>query len=143
VNRLTSILEHILGKEKSCLFHFPNSMRWGDLSISFARPDYFTGGAFRRAPCLIFSVGNIESSNWIYGHPVYESGKALPLNAADQYDWPSRAGVIPDIEKRRSVLVSAIEACAKAKWSGSLKDDEACGYCNQSCRISISSGGIV
>lgn len=115
-------LEGIL--EKAILsIPFPKSMRWGDLSISFARPIISLTG-FLGKQALTFSVGNITSSNTIMGHSFMHPG-AHPLSCADDYAQIARkAGVEPSIEKRKELLTAAIEDCAKAQGVQIIQDDE-------------------
>ena len=117
-----SILENILEKEILSI-PFPKSMRWGALSISFARPIISLVGLLGEK-ILDFKVGDIKSSSRIFGHRFMHPGK-YKLESADAYiALAESAGVIPDIEKRKEVLVKAIEACAKEHHSKIFKDDE-------------------
>lgn len=116
------ILENNLSKLILSL-PFPKSMRWGSLSISFARPIISLTGLLGEE-MLNFSVGNIESDRNIFGHQ-FMYPDAYPLESADQYiELTESIGVIPDIEKRKAHLVSAIEACAKEYDAKVLEDKE-------------------
>ncbi|NOX33946.1 MAG: glycine--tRNA ligase subunit beta [Deltaproteobacteria bacterium] len=117
-----SILEGIL--EKTILsIPFPKSMRWGDLSISFARPIISLVGLLGEK-ILDFKVGNIKSSSQIFGHKFMCPGK-YKVESADSYiEVAQSAGVIPDIEKRKAILTKAIESLAKEHHSKILEDDE-------------------
>ena len=117
-----SILEGILEKEILSI-PFPKSMRWGSLSISFARPVISLAGLLGEK-ILQFKVGNITSSPYLFGHQFMYPGK-YKIESADTYvPVAESAGIIPDIEKRKAVLTSAIETCAKDHQSRILKDDE-------------------
>ncbi len=117
-----SILEQSLEKEILSI-PFPKSMRWGDLSISFARPIISLTGLLGDK-ILDFKVGNIKSSAHIFGHQFMSPGK-YPVPSADQYlDVAQSCGVFPDIGQRRSQLTDAIEACAGENNAQLLKDDE-------------------
>lgn len=101
---------------------FPKSMRWGDLSISFARPIISLTGLLG-ATLLDFSVGNIKSSSNILGHQ-FMYPETFEVKSADSYvDVAESAGIIPDIEKRKAMLVKAIEACA-SDYSARILEDE-------------------
>jgi len=117
-----SILENIL--EKAILsIPFPKSMRWGDLSISFARPIISLTGLLGDK-ILDFKVGNIKSSSYIFGHQFMHPEK-YKIESADKYlAVAESAGVIPDIEKRKAVLIKVIEECAQEHNSKILEDDE-------------------
>ena len=117
-----SILESILEKEILSI-PFPKRMRWGDLSISFARPIISLVGLLGEK-ILDFKVGNVKSSSYIRGHQFMHPGKQK-IESADKYvEIAEAAGVIPDIEKRKAMLTKAIESCAKERHSKILKDDE-------------------
>ncbi len=117
-----SILENIL--EKLILsIPFPKSMRWGSLSISFARPIISIVGLLGDS-VLDFKVGNIKSGNKIFGHQFMNPGE-YELDSADNYiNVAESIGIIPDIEKRKQVLIKSIETCAKQNNCEILKDDE-------------------
>ncbi len=116
-----SILEGIL--EKAILsIPFPKSMRWGDLSISFARPIISLTGLLGDTP-LNFTVGNIQSSNTIFGHQFMFPGEFKVTSAEAYIETAESAGIVPDIEKRKAMLVEAIEACSKEYGAKILKDE--------------------
>ncbi|MBT3386611.1 MAG: glycine--tRNA ligase subunit beta [Desulfobacula sp.] len=117
-----SILESILEKQILSI-PFPKSMRWGDLSISFARPIISLVGLLGEEK-LDFRIGNIKSVTYIFGHPFMHPGK-YNVKSADAYiNVLEAAGIIPDIKKRKAVLKKAIEACAKEHDALILEDDE-------------------
>lgn len=117
-----AILESIL-ERKILSIPFPKSMRWGDLSISFARPIISLTGLLGKKS-LDFKVGNVSASPHIFGHQFMNPGKAL-IEAADQYEEiVESVGVIPDFEKRKAALKAAVEACAKEHHSQILEDEE-------------------
>lgn len=116
------ILESILPKEILAI-PFPKSMRWGNLSISFARPIISLVGLLG-AKILDFKVGNIKSSSYIFGHPFMSPGKYKVTTAEKYIETAEAAGVIPDIEKRRAELVRAVNACAKDHHARILEDED-------------------
>ncbi|MCP3874960.1 MAG: glycine--tRNA ligase subunit beta [Desulfobacteraceae bacterium] len=117
-----SILESMLEKQILSI-PFPKSMRWGSLSIRFARPIISLVGLLGDK-ILDFKVGNIKSSSQILGHQFMYPGK-YKVETADNYiEVAESIGVIPDIEKRKTTLISAIENCANEVDSKILEDDE-------------------
>ncbi len=117
-----TILEQIL--EKTILsIPFPKSMRWGDLSISFARPIISLLGLLGTTS-LDFSVGNIKSSCDTFGHQFMYPGRHAVESAESYIDTVEAVGVIPSIEKRRDMLTTAIDACAISQGAVILEDDE-------------------
>lgn len=117
-----SILESILEKEILSI-PFPKRMRWGDLSISFARPIISLVGLLGEKH-LDFKVGNIKSSLHILGHQFMYPGK-VKIESADTYVAVAEsAGIIPDIKKRKAILIKAVEACAKEHHARILEDED-------------------
>ena len=117
-----SILESILEKQ-ILVIPFPKSMRWGSLSISFARPIISLLGLIG-SKSLDFKVGNVKSGSTIFGHQFMHPGEYEVCTADDYSKVAESIGIIPDIEKRKKVLIDAIESCAKEKSSQILKDEE-------------------
>ncbi|MCP4672524.1 MAG: glycine--tRNA ligase subunit beta, partial [Desulfobacula sp.] len=118
----SSILENILEKEILAI-PFPKSMRWGSLSISFARPIISLLGLLGEQ-VLDFKVGNVKSGPTIFGHQFMHPGE-YEVDTADNYSKVAESiGIIPDIEKRKKVLIKAVEACASENSSQILKDDQ-------------------
>jgi len=117
-----SILEGVLEKQILSI-PFPKSMRWGNLSISFARPIISLLGLLGEQK-LDFKVGNIKSVSYTLGHPFMHPGKYKVKSAATYNEVLESAGVIPDIKKRKALLIKEIEACAKAHDSLILEDNE-------------------
>ncbi len=117
-----SILESMLEKQILSI-PFPKSMRWGSLPISFARPIISLVGLLGDK-ILDFKVGNVKSGNLIFGHQFMHPGR-YKVDSADKYiEVAERVGVYPDIEKRKDMLKTAIQACAKEHSSNILEDDE-------------------
>jgi len=100
---------------------FPKRMRWGDLSISFARPITSLLGLLGDK-ILDFSVGNIKSSNKIFGHQFMSPGKFTVDSAQNYSKVVKEAGIIPDIGERKSILVESISALASENNAKILDD---------------------
>ncbi|MFH2091196.1 MAG: glycine--tRNA ligase subunit beta [Pseudomonadota bacterium] len=116
------ILEGILEHEILSI-PFPKSMRWGDLSVSFARPIISLVGLLGDH-LLDFQIGNIKSSTTIFGHQFMSPGK-YTVKSADLYlEVAQSCGVIADIDKRKQTLLESIQACAAEKGAHILQDDE-------------------
>lgn len=116
------ILESILEKQILAI-PFPKSMRWGRLTISFARPIISLVGMLG-TQVLNFSLGNISSGNQVFGHR-FMSPQPQALETADGYEpLLESLGVIPDIEKRKQMLKDAIHALAR-KHDSQVLDDPA------------------
>ncbi|WP_022668442.1 glycine--tRNA ligase subunit beta [Desulfospira joergensenii] len=100
---------------------FPKSMRWGSLSISFARPIISLMGLLGEKT-LNFSVGTIQSGNETLGHQFMNPRTYAVKDAASYVGVLESAGVIPEIEKRKNMLLESIQSLA-AENKGQILDD--------------------
>ncbi len=114
------ILERMMAKQILGM-PFPKSMRWGSLTISFARPIISLVGLLGNQ-VLNFTVGNISSSNKTFGHRFMNPG-SVSIETADDYEAVVESiGVIVDIDRRKQMMVDAIEILAKEHDSQILED---------------------
>ncbi len=102
---------------------FPKTMRWGDLSISFARP-IISVTAILGDHSLDFKVGNIKSSPYVFGHEFMSFEKYKVGNASQYLSTLRSAGVIADIKERKNLLEKEIKKAASSVDSIILKDDK-------------------
>ncbi len=117
-----AILEQMMTKQILAI-PFPKSMRWGSLSISFARPIISLVGLLGNR-VLQFTVGNINSSNQIFGHR-FMSPEPVTIETADAYEaLVESTNVIVDFDKRKQMLVDEIQALAKEHESQILDDPD-------------------
>ncbi|MDJ0720434.1 MAG: glycine--tRNA ligase subunit beta [Desulfobacterales bacterium] len=102
---------------------FPKSMRWSDLTITFARPIHSVV-ALLGPKVITFTVGNIKSGRYTRGHYFMAPGK-VKLDHADAYrDTLRRHHVIADIAERRGMVVAEIDRAAQAAGGTVLEDAE-------------------
>jgi glycyl-tRNA synthetase beta chain len=119
---VAEILEKIL-PEQILLIPFPKVMKWGSMSVMFARP-IISLTALLGKKVLNFKIGDIESSSFVFGHQFMFPEKYI-IEAADQYTSILEAkGVIPDIEKRKSLLLKSITKAAHDYDSLIVEDEE-------------------
>ncbi len=110
VERLAAILpEWILG------LSFPKSMRWGSLTITFARPIHWLVALFGTEviPC---TVGEITAGAVTYGHR-FQAPQAISLGSASLTDYLGalrQAHVLVDPEERRATLVCQLDDAARS-----------------------------
>lgn len=116
------ILEQMMAKQILGL-PFPKSMRWGSLSISFARPIISLVGLLGDQ-MLNFTVGNITSSNQTFGHRFMNPAPVKIKNADDYEAVVESTGVIVDIDKRKQMLKDAIQILAEEHDSQILEDPD-------------------
>jgi glycyl-tRNA synthetase beta chain len=109
IDRLPEIIpEWILG------LSFPKSMRWGSLTISFARPIHWLVVLFGSAvvPC---TIGDITSGATTFGHR-FQAPQAITLTSASAVDYLEalrRAHVLVDPVERRATLEKELAAAAQ------------------------------
>jgi len=102
---------------------FPKRMRWGSLSVSFARP-IISLTALLGETVIPFTVGNITSSNEVFGHFFLHPDKVVVPSPGDYREVLRSNGVLVDIEERKALLIQEIEKVAAANDCHILKDDE-------------------
>ncbi len=102
---------------------FPKSMRWADLSISFARPIISIAALLGTAK-LNFSVGDINSSNQVFGHEFMFPGKVTVPAASDYLDILKTVGVIADMGERKQLQRQKMETVA-ADYNAVILEDDA------------------
>jgi len=102
---------------------FPKSMRWGDLSVEFARPIHTLLALFGEQ-LVGFEFAGIKSGRYILGHRFMRRGK-IKIGAPDEY-LPSlrEAHVYADIAERRQMVKDAISESAATVNASVLPDDE-------------------
>lgn len=101
---------------------FPKTMRWSDLSISFARPIQSILALLGRST-ISFEVGNIKSSDYSFGHRFTHPGK-IKISLPEKYvERMASAGVIVDRAHRRKLVEKEIAKIAK-KLGGTVVPDE-------------------
>ncbi len=115
-----AIIEAMMPKQILAM-PFPKSMRWGSLTISFARPIISLTGLLGDQ-VLNFTVGNIQSGNEILGHPFMFPGRVVVPTADAYVETAEKVGVMPEIEKRKAMLEESIEALAKENNAEILED---------------------
>jgi glycyl-tRNA synthetase beta chain len=109
-NRLPEILpEWVLG------LSFPKSMRWGSLSINFARPIHWIV-AFFGAEIIPFTVGDINSGAVSYGHR-FQAPQAITLSSASAADYLEalrQSSVLVNPDERRKILDQQLEQASNS-----------------------------
>jgi glycyl-tRNA synthetase beta chain len=117
-----AILEQMMAKQILSI-PFPKSMRWGSLSISFARPIISLVGLLGDQ-VLNFTLGDIQSSNKTFGHRFMHPA-SVKIETADDYEAVLEAAhVIVDIDRRKQMMLDAIQILAKEQDSHILEDPD-------------------
>lgn len=117
VDQLPAILETVVNQ-----IPFRKSMRWKDLDVRFARPMHWIVALYD-GQIVPFTFGDIESGNRSRGHRFMAPGEFV-VSGADDYVMQAEAHhVIPDVEKRRAMILEQLAALAE-KLGGTITPDE-------------------
>jgi glycyl-tRNA synthetase beta chain len=101
---------------------FPKSMRWADLTLSFARPIHAIV-ALLDNQIVSFKLENIKSGRRTIGHRFMHP-KSITINNASEYVSALRpAFVVADMAERRKKVESEITKAAKSLGGSVLSDD--------------------
>ena len=102
---------------------FPKSMRWGDLSLTFARPIHGIVALLDKK-IISFTLENIKSGRHSTGHRFMHP-KKVPVSAASEYLSVLRpAYVVADIEERKELVRAEVEKAASALGGQVLADED-------------------
>lgn len=118
----TEILEKNLA-DQILSIPFPKRMKWGSLEITFARPVISLTGLYGKT-VLNFSVGNVESGRFVFGHQFMAPSKHEVPDPESYERVLESANVIVDIEKRKALLKEEIEKVAAEYQSRIVEDEE-------------------
>jgi glycyl-tRNA synthetase beta chain len=116
------VLPAVLEKLVSGL-RFRKAMRWGDETVTFARPMRWMAALHGGKPVKL-KYGNVVSSVVTYGHR-FKAPKAIPLKGTpeDYVQKLEKAFVLVDPARRRREIEKALAATAK-KAGGKVRPDE-------------------
>ena len=102
---------------------FPKTMKWAELNIQFARPMYaimaLLGGSI-----VSFSLGNLNSGRYTYGHSFMHPGKVKIEHPGTYLQSLKKVWVIADIEERKRMVIREVERAASAVGGKVLPDEE-------------------
>ncbi|HEX8705282.1 MAG TPA: glycine--tRNA ligase subunit beta, partial [Myxococcaceae bacterium] len=102
--------------------NFRKSMRWGDVDMAFARPVQWLVALLGSA-VLPVVFGDVKSGRTTYGHRFLSPGPVELKNPADYEAALEKVHVVPDVAKRRTLLLEKVKAAAKGT-GGQLLEDE-------------------
>jgi glycyl-tRNA synthetase beta chain len=100
---------------------FPKSMRWGDVSVAFARPVHWIV-ALLDGELIPVTLGDVASGQKTRGHRFLAPGQIVLTQAEDYLGALRDAHVIVDIDERRELIREQAEAAA-ARAGGRLVPD--------------------
>ena len=102
---------------------FPKSMRWADLSISFARP-IVAILALYGASRIGFEVGSIRSGRATFGHRFMHPRKITIADPSQYVEFLRSAFVVVDPVERRGLIAAAISQAAESVGGKILPDED-------------------
>ena len=102
---------------------FPKTMKWAELNIQFARP-LISIVALLGSSIVSFSLGNLKSGRYTYGHSFMHPGKVKINHPGAYLDSLKNVRVVADIEMRKKMVIQEIERAASAVGGKVLPDDE-------------------
>lgn len=103
--------------------HFPKPMRWGNLSVRFARPIRWLLALFGEE-VLDFSFAGLKASNLSYGHRFLHK-EAVVINKPEDYvEALYKAYVMVDSAKRRALIWEQAKEVAKAEGGQAEENEE-------------------
>jgi glycyl-tRNA synthetase beta chain len=126
--RLTAaVLSELLPKLAGGL-SFPKSMRWNATGLRFARPIRWLVAVHAGKP-IELQLGGVRARNRTYGQRFWEAGSkgAEGLVVRDLRSYRAqleRYGVVPDQDRRRSMIVAQLARLSKAAGGMLHRDEE-------------------
>jgi len=115
------LLPEVLGQ---CLEQlvFPKSMRWGDVEQSYARPLHWIVALLgSEVVPLVFS--DVKSGRVTKGHRFLAPASITIERPSDYERLLTKAHVVPDVHKRRALLLERLEAAVTSAKARLLRDD--------------------
>ncbi len=102
---------------------FPKTMRWSNFSLNYTRPIHWIAALFGEN-VVKFTLENIESGRFTYGHRFMSRGK-IEIEHPDQYVEKLReASVWADLEERKKGVLEGINQAARKIGGKVLSDPE-------------------
>lgn len=102
---------------------FPKSMRWGDYHLRFARPIRWILALYDQET-INFSIENINSSNFTYGHRFLSSGKLEVEDISSFFKLLEDNYVILDQKKRKELIWEQIVKVAAQVGGSPMNNDD-------------------
>jgi glycyl-tRNA synthetase beta chain len=102
---------------------FPKSMRWGERDLRFARPIHWILALYG-GETVDFEVEGIRSGDRSRGHRFLSPGSYAVGGWEDYLEKSSRAFVIADVEKRKSMIREQIAETSRAEGGEVSLDEE-------------------
>lgn len=105
---------------------FPKSMRWADLTATFARPIVSILALLGTTP-VVFEAAGVRSGRTTFGHRFMAPGRVRIPEPAAYGEALRTAWVIVDPVERRDAIVAGVDRCAASVGGRVLADDDLLG----------------
>jgi glycyl-tRNA synthetase beta chain len=105
---------------------FPKSMRWADLSISFARPIVWILALFGTG-VIRFEMGNVRSGRNSFGHRFMHPRKIRIAEPSAYAESLRPAFVVVDAAERRQLIAEGAAQAAATAGGSLLRDEDLLG----------------
>jgi glycyl-tRNA synthetase beta chain len=121
---LSEILPALVGE-----LSFPKAMRWNETGVRFARPIRWLMAVYGRKT-VEFQIAGVTATNRTLGHRFLGhvgSGTKQGLQVQDLKSYMKilgRHGVVPDQERRRTMILAQIESLTKSAHGLLYRDEE-------------------
>ncbi len=102
---------------------FPKTMRWSDMSLSFARP-VISLLVLLGKEVVTIQLDRLKSGRWTYGHSTMSPKKITLKDPLEYVDILRSAQVIVDFEERKQRVSEQIAEAAQAAGGSVLVDPE-------------------
>ena len=119
---------------------FPKTMRWSDLTISFARPIQSVLALLGKSVVPFSLEGRLSSGRYTWGHRFMHH-KKIKIESAETYPEQLRdAHVVADIETRKEMVREAVKAEAERLGGRVLPDEDLLDIVTNLVELPIASG---
>lgn len=120
---------------------FPKTMRWSELSISFARPIQSILALLGKSIISFSLEDKIKSSRYAWGHMFMQHRKIKIEDVTEYKEKMREAKVIVDVAERKEMVRKEVTAAAKAMGGNVLPDEELVDIVTNLVEIPIATGG--
>lgn len=120
---------------------FPKTMRWSELSISFARPIQSILALLGKSIISFCLEDKIKSSRYAWGHMFMQHRKIKIEDVTEYKEKMRQAKVIVDVAERKEMVRKEVAAAAKAMGGNVLPDEELVDIVTNLVETPIATGG--
>jgi glycyl-tRNA synthetase beta chain len=119
---------------------FPKSMRWADLTVSFARPIHSVL-ALLGGKVIDIALGDVQSGRYTFGHRFMAPSRIKIQRPEEYLEALRNAFVIADIGERRTMTAAQVAAAATSLGGKVLADEDLLDTVTQLVEYPVASAG--